>query len=126
MKKIFNEVLILPDFKKDFKKLEKKYSTLKQDLEVFVNTQLRLSHKLNIENSGIVQISRLSISEPKIYKARKFACKSLKGRGSYSGIRIIYAYFEDDDRIELIEIYFKGDKEKEDRKRILKYYSDEK
>jgi len=24
------------------------------------------------------------------------------------------------------EIYFKGDKEKEDRKRILKYYSDEK
>jgi len=43
-----------------------------------------------------------------------------------SGIRVIYAYFEDDDRIELVEIYFKGDKENEDRKRILKYYSDEK
>lgn len=126
MEKIFNEVLILPDFKKDFKKLEKKYSTLKQDLEVFVNNQLKLSHKLNIENSGIVRITGLSISEPKIYKARKFACKSLKGRGSYSGIRVIYVYFEDDDRIELVEIYFKGDKEKEDRKRILKYYSDEK
>ena len=126
MKKIFNEVLILPDFKKDFKKLEKKYSTLKQDLEVFVNTQLRLSHKLNIENSGIVRITGLSISEPKIYKARKFACKSLKGRGSSSGIRVIKVYFEDDDRIELVEIYFKGDKENEDRQRILKYYSDEK
>lgn len=117
---------MLPAFKKDFKKLEKKYPTLKQDLEVFVNVQLRLSHKLNIENSGIVRISGLSILQPQIYKARKFACKSLKGRGSYSGIRIIYAYFEDDDRIELVEIYFKGDKEKEDRKRILKYYSDEK
>jgi len=117
---------MLPDFMKDFKKLNKNYPTLKQDLEVFVNNQLKLSHKLNIENSGIVRISGLSISKPKIYKARKFACKSLKGRGSYSGIRIIYAYFEDDDRIELVEIYFKGDKEKEDRKRILKYYSDEK
>ncbi|MBU4348984.1 hypothetical protein KJ599_01535 [bacterium] len=117
---------MLPDFKKDFKKLKKNYPTLKQDLEVFISTQLRLSHKLNIENSGIVRISGLSISEPKIYKARKFACKSLKGRGSYSGIRIIYACFEDDDRIELVEIYFKGDKENEDRQRILKYYSDEK
>jgi len=74
---------MLPDFMKDFKKLKKNYSTLKQDLEVFVNNQLKLSHKLNIENSGIVQISRLSISKPKIYKARKFACKSLKGRGSH-------------------------------------------
>ena len=117
---------MLHDFKKDFKKLEKNYPTLKQDLEVFVNTQLKLSHKLDVDNSGIVQISGLSISVPKIYKARKFTCKSLKGRGSYSGIRIIYAYFKDDDRIELVEMYFKGDKENEDRQRILKYYSDEK
>jgi len=126
LKKIFNEVLMLPDFKKDFKKLEKNYPTLKQDLKVFITTQLRLSHKLNIQNSGIVRISGLSISKPKIYKARKFACKSLKGRGSFSGIRVIYAYFKDDDRIELVEIYFKGNKENEDRQRILKYYSDEK
>jgi len=126
LKKIFNEVLILPDFKKDFKKLEKNYPTLKKDLEVFVKTQLKLSHKLNIDNGGIVQISGLSITVPKIYKARKFACKSLKGRGSHSGIRIIYAYFKDDDRIELVEMYFKGDKENEDRQRILKYYSGEK
>ncbi|MEA3295536.1 MAG: hypothetical protein U9Q27_00105 [Patescibacteria group bacterium] len=111
---------------KDLKNLKKNYPTLKQDLEVFINNQLKLSHKLNIENSGTVQISGISIPEPKIYKARKFACKSLKGRGSFSGIRVTYAYFEDNDRIELVEIYFKGDKEKEDRKRILKYYSDEK
>jgi len=70
---------MLPDFIKDFKKLEKKYPTLKQDLEVFVKNQLKLYHKLNIENSGIVRIPGLSISQPQIYKARKFACKSLKG-----------------------------------------------
>jgi len=125
LKKIFNEVLMLPDFQKDLIKLEKNYSTLKQDLKVFVKIQLRLFHKLNIDNDGIFHISGLSIIQPQIYKARKFACKSLKGRGSSSGIRIIYAYFKDDDRIELIEIYFKGDKEKENRQRILKYYSNE-
>ncbi|MCK5768706.1 MAG: hypothetical protein KAH35_10105 [Candidatus Atribacteria bacterium] len=81
MKKKFNEVLMLPDFIKDFKKLQKNYPTLKQDLKVFVNTQLILSHKLNIQNSGIVRISGLSILQPQIYKARKFSCKSLKGRG---------------------------------------------
>jgi hypothetical protein len=35
---------------------------------------------------------------------------------------VIYAYFEEQDRIELIEIYFKGDKESEDRERILGRY----
>jgi len=50
LKKIFNEVLMLPDFQKDLIKLEKNYSTLKQDLKVFVKIQLRLFHKLNIDN----------------------------------------------------------------------------
>jgi len=53
---------------------------------------------------------------------RKFACRSLKGRGVQSGIRIIYAYFQEKDKIELIEIYYKGDKESEDRQRIFRYY----
>ena len=57
---------MLPDFMKDFKKLQKNYPTLKQDLKVFVNTQLTLSHKLNIQNSGIVRISGLSIIQPQI------------------------------------------------------------
>ena len=61
------------------------------------------------------------IQNSKIYKAKKFACRSLKGKGVQSGIRVIYAYFEKEDKIELIEIYYKGDKENEDRERILKY-----
>ena len=64
MKKIFNEVLMLPDFQKDLKKLEKNYSTLKQDLKVFVKIQLRLFHKLNIDNGGIFHISGVSIIQP--------------------------------------------------------------
>ena len=55
---------MLPDFQKDLKKLEKNYSTLKQDLKVFVKIQLRLFHKLNIDNGGIFHISGLSIIQP--------------------------------------------------------------
>ena len=40
-----------------------------------------------------------------------------------SGIRIIYAYYEKEDKIEFIEIYYKGDKENENRERILKHYN---
>jgi len=122
VKKIFNEVRSLPEFDKDLKKL-KKFRTLKDDLDVFAKKQLQLFHKLKIDNKGIVQISNLGIEYPKIYKARKFACRSLKGSGSLSGIRVIYAYFEDVNRVEFIEIYDKGDKKNEDRERILKYYS---
>jgi hypothetical protein len=35
---------------------------------------------------------------------------------------LVYAYFEEEDKVELIEIYYKQDKEKEDRERILRYY----
>jgi len=123
VKKIFNEVRELREFEKDLKKLIKRFRTLKDDLDIFTEKQLRLFHKLGVDNKGIVQISDLGIEYPKIYKARKFACRSLKGRGSASGIRVIYAYFEDEDCVEFIEIYYKGDKKNEDSERILRYYS---
>jgi mRNA-degrading endonuclease RelE of RelBE toxin-antitoxin system len=120
--KIFSEVRPLPEFNKDLKKLLKRFQSLDGDMDTFIETQLPLFHKLRIENKGIFQISGLKIEYPKIYKAKKFACRALKGKGVNSGMRIIYAYFEQEDRIELIEIYFKGDKENEDRGRIIKYY----
>ena len=122
MKKIFNEIRSLREFQKDLKKL-RRFRTLKEDLDIFIEKQLRLYHKLKMDNKGIVQISNLGIDYPKIYKARKFACRSLKGKGSASGIRIIYAYYEDKDWVEFIEVYYKGDKANEDRDRILRYYS---
>lgn len=123
MKKVFKEIRKLTEFKKDFKKLAKKFKTLDDDLETFINRQLKLTHKLGIDNKGVVHISGLGIEIPRIYKAKKFACKALKGRGGMSGIRIIYAYYEKEDVVEFIEIYFKGDKANEDKKRIIKNYS---
>ena len=122
MTTIFNDIHKLAEFEKDFKKLTKKFRTLEEDIDSFVANQLKLTHKRNIDNGGVVRISDLGIEYPRIYKARKFACKALKGKGSASGIRIIYAYYEKDDIIEFIEIYYKGDKKNEDREKILKYY----
>ena len=121
--KIFREVSRLPEFEKDIKKLLKRFKTLEDDLEIFIKNELNLHHKLKIDNKGVFQVPGLKIEIPKIYKAKKFACRSLKGKGVQSGIRLIYAHFEEQDKIEFIEIYYKGDKEREDRERILLYYA---
>lgn len=124
MNKIFNEVIYLPEFEKDRKKLLKKFRTFYDDLDIFIYVQLKLYHKLNIGNNSVFPIENLGITIPQIFKVKKFACKALKGKGVQSGIRIIYAYFEVEDKIEFVEMYYKGDKENEDRERIFKYYKD--
>lgn len=118
----FNEISRRPEFEKDLKKLLKRFRTLDEDLENLIRHQIVLLHKLEIDNRGTFRIPGLPFQEPKIYKVKKFACKTLKGRGADSGLRLIYAYFEDVDIIELIEIYYKGDKENEDKERILTIY----
>jgi len=121
MTKAFREIIRATEFEKDFKKLCKRFRSLPSDLEIFIDSELALYHKLKIDNRGIFPISGLPASSEKIFKARKFACKSLKGRGVHSGIRVIHGYDEAEDRIVLIEIYFKGDKENQDKERIENY-----
>ena len=118
----FREISRLPEFEKDLRRPLKRFKTLEDDLRVLIRTELVAFHKLNKDTKGIFQITDLKIEKRKIFKAKKFACRSLKGKGVHSGIRVIYGYFEEEDRIELIEIYYKGDKENEDRERILRHY----
>ena len=118
----FNKINRLPEFDKDLKKLTKRFRTIEEDLQILIDHGLVAFHKFNIDNGGIVEIKGLGISYPKIFKVKKFACRALKGTGANSGLRLIYAYYADKDEIDLIEIYFKGDKENEDRGRISKYY----
>ena len=122
--KTFSEVHRLPEFDKDLKKLLKRFRTLEEDLETFISTELFLYHKLKKDNKGIFPISGLGIENPRIYKGKKFACRSLKGKGVQSGIRVIYGYIEEEDKIEFIEIYYKGDKENEDKDRIMRHYKE--
>jgi hypothetical protein len=122
MTKPFKEIVRLPEFDRDMKKLLKRFRSLEDDLDNFIKTELKLFHKLGIDNGGVVQMEGLGIQGPRIYKGRKFACRSLKGKGAQTGVRVIYGYFEEMDRIEFIEIFYKGDKENEDRARILRRY----
>ncbi len=118
----FAKISRRPEFDRDIKHLLKRYRSLEDDLTIFINTQIVLLHKQKIDNRGIVLINNLGIEEPKIFKAVKFACKSIHGRGAASGIRLTYAYFEETDHIEFIQIYFKADDVNEDRERIKDIY----
>ena len=91
MKTIFDEIREIPKFQRDLKKLSKKrFTSLPEDIDNFIDTQLKLFHKLNTDTGGVVRISDLGIEYPVIYKVTKFACRSIKGKGVRSGIRITY------------------------------------
>ena len=122
MTAIFREIVRLPEFEKDLKKLLKRFSSLESDLENLIKAEIGLLHKLKIDNKGVFQLSGLPLQTPKIFKVKKFACRSLKGKGAQSGLRLIYSFFEEEDKIELIELYYKGDKENEDKERIIGHY----
>jgi mRNA-degrading endonuclease YafQ of YafQ-DinJ toxin-antitoxin module len=108
----FNELEV---FNKDLKNLLKKYRTLNEDLEVVkkvleVTPQERPPFSFRIDNLGL---------ETCVIKVKKIACKALKGRGVNSGLRLIYAHFEAEQKITFIELYHKNDKENEDKERII-------
>jgi hypothetical protein len=112
---IFEE---LSEFQKDVKTLLKKYRSVKEDIEVVkkVFTVLpdeRPPFSFRIEGLGITTC---------VIKVKKIACKSLKGRGVNSGLRLIYAYFSQVEKIIFIELYHKNDKENENRERIINHF----
>lgn len=117
---VFDE---LDEFKKDIKKLSKRYKSLKDDLEILkkvlrVHPDARPPFSFQIDGLGITN---------HIIKVKKIACKSLKGKGVNTGLRLIYAYLvnekpEEHKKVIFIEIYHKSDTSKEDKQRILNYF----
>ena len=105
----------LPELKKDFMHLLKKYKSLLDDLEI-VKSILRVFPDERPPFS--FRIDNLCL-ETCIIKVKKIACKSIKGKGVNSGFRLIYALFPTDQKIIFIELYHKNEKDQEDRKRIL-------
>jgi len=109
---IFEE---LAEFKKDLKKLSKKFKTLPDDISTVkkvldVRPDERPPFSFRIDGLGL---------ETCIIKIKKIASKSFKGKGVNSGFRLIYAHFEKEERIIFIEVYHKSAKEIEDKDRIL-------
>jgi mRNA-degrading endonuclease RelE of RelBE toxin-antitoxin system len=115
-----------PRFDKDLKKLSKKFRSLPDDLITVKKNVIKLFHIHNINNHSTFPITGLCTDGIICCKIKKFACKSLKGRGSRSGIRIIYAYHQDISEVIFLEMYFKANRMTEDRVLIRKYLESQK
>ena len=104
----------LDEFKKDLKSLLKKYRSLTEDLAV-IKQILKVFPK---ERPRIFfEINDLKLNAC-IIKVKKIACKSLKGRGVNSGLRLVYTYFPEEFKIVFVELYHKNSQENEDRERF--------
>jgi len=109
------------EFKRDLKKLSKKYRTLPEDLKVLKKAVIELYHVNKIDNNSVFPIPGFCNDKMLSYKVKKFASKSLKGRGAKTGLRLIYIFLIKENKVLLEEIYFKGVKENEDKERLEKY-----
>lgn len=101
-------------FSKEFKRLAKKYRSLPADLKTFQEA-LEVFPCGQSNNAEIVHDG----GDLRIVKSRLF-CRYLKG----TTLRITYAFHLTENKICFLEIYFKGDKENEDRERIKVYLKD--
>ncbi|MBZ5553279.1 MAG: hypothetical protein LAO21_11205 [Acidobacteriia bacterium] len=108
-------------FTKDFRKLLKRFRTLESDLQTAKRDAIELYHLKDIDNQSVFRVQGFGTEAVEIYKLKKFACRALKGRGSKSGLRVIYAFYREILKVEFIEMYFKGDQEIEDKERIKEY-----
>lgn len=106
------EYVELPEFSRELKRLRKKYRSLSGDLEKLKQTLA----KLNIGDGGNHWNCLYRSESVAVYKIR-LACQYLRA----TTLRVIYAHHKEPSRIVFIEIYFKGDKEDEDQKRIKDY-----
>lgn len=101
----------LPEFTREFKKLLKKYRSLEKDLRAFEDV-IKVLPTGSGKNFTIIHVE----AGVKIVKAR-LACKSLRDRS----MRIIYSHHGETATFMYIEIYFKDNKDNEDRGRIHSY-----
>lgn len=115
----------ISQFRRDWKKLIKKFRTLGDDFVVAKKNAIEIFHCKGVDSRSIFEVSGVgNTEEVRIFKLKKFACRSLPGRGAKSGMRVIYAYFPQKQKIIFIQIYHKGQNENEDRKRIMDFLRD--
>lgn len=112
----------LKEFQKDVKKLKKKFRSINDDISTLKKV---IAAEPNQRPPFSYEINGLGIAKC-VIKVKKIACRALKGKGVNTGLRLVYAYFEEEENILLIELYFKADQENENRERILKYLKEDK
>lgn len=103
------------EFKKEFKKLARKYRTLEQDFEIVKKTITATPTGNGTKHWRTLHYTE---SDGQILKMRMM-CRAVRG----SEFRVVYFYDGAAVEVLFIEMYFKGDKENEDQERIKTYLS---
>ncbi|MBI5077696.1 hypothetical protein HZB94_04945 [Candidatus Falkowbacteria bacterium] len=108
----------LPEFQKECKRLNRKYKSLLDDIKGFKSDLQNFKDIISIMPLGNSKHFNVITKNEQctVVKARLF-CRYLKG----SSLRVIYAYHIAASKVDFIEIYFKGEKENENRERIKGY-----
>jgi len=96
-------------FEKELKKLSKKYKSIEEDLQTLLPVIINSPEGNKSKHWNCLKKE----GDKYIFKIR-LLCRSV---GS-SSFRIIYFYDGKNIELEFIEIYFKGNKENEDKKRV--------
>ncbi len=99
----------IKEFDKGCKKLAKKYKSLADDLNTF---------KKNIPFIDVCANKNFAVlhkNEQLLIVKARFFCRYLKG----NTLRLIYAHYIDKGLIEFIQLYFKGDNQREDKNKKI-------
>lgn len=105
-----------PEFTRELKRLSKKYRSLSDDLEALKKILRSPEMHTKMRTASKHWVCVHQGEEMNVYKLR-LACRSLRS----TDLRVVYVNLANQGRIDLIEIYYKGDKENEDRERIRAY-----
>ena len=107
------EVLVSKDFEKDLKKM--RIRSIWNDTEIFKKAVAQEPGTLR----GSFRIPGLKDTDVPVFKFKKFRCRDI-GRGTRNIIRLVYAFFESENKILLIEIYKKSQQSNHCEQRIMK------
>jgi hypothetical protein len=99
-------------FAREYARLYKRFLSLDTDI-----TKVKQVMVQSPEGRGSKHWNVLHRAKDVVILKTRISCASLHR----DALRLVYAYLPAEIRIDLIEIYFKGDKENEDRERIKEY-----
>ena len=101
----------LHEFQRERRRLPRKYRSLPADLQLFREVIA------TVPPTPSRRVSILTQTESLLIVKARLACKYLRN----SSLRVIFAWFIHERRVDFIELYFKGHKAREDDARINRY-----
>lgn len=109
---------LIPEFEKDLKRLEKKFKHILSDLDVAIEV-IRAEPTNSLRCEQVEGLGE-SCNDVTAYVLKKFRSTDLR---STNELRLVYVYENPKNKIILVQLYFKGDIQIEEKARIRKYFA---